>query len=783
MITEVFIEGQRLDLFDNESIELNRSVQDIKDISKIYTDFTQSFTVPASKNNNKIFKHFENPDIDNGYDTRTKKDATLLINSFDFLKGRIRLEKVQVKNNKAADYTITFFGNLVSLKDLVGEDKLKDLDYLSQFDHPYTFDSVFSGVSSSLNFTVDAKLEDVIRYPLLSPIRRFIFDTNIATTTNTATITNISYNDVNQSHGIDYYELKPSIGLEWIIKAIEVKYGITFSGDFFSREEFKALQLWLSKEKGLMSSAGKSLVPFPDNGVVFNSIFTGTVNGPLDGSSDMPPYYKYTFTVTPTTADKYDIIIEDNGQPFKLLSDVSGVQTVSGVIREFENNKVRDFKLGFYLKSDFGIIYDSSLAVSEHIWTGEGAGYTITNYNTSLLAQPINTTVRILQQMPDLTIKDFLSGLFKMFNLTVIPNGDTLAVESLEEWYLKGKIIDVSEYVDTTEVPVEKGTILKQIDLKFEKGESFLLEEFKNNFDRSYGDLNLILRDAQGNRLDGETMTIDLPFEQMIYERLTDVETGVLSEVQYGYVTDKEEKPYNLKAHLFYNVFQALDSNKPVALLREDSTPASIFNYNKPSHIGGLSLSKFATVFNADYDEYSGDAITSNLLTNYYLDYITDIFSSKRRVFSFKARLPENLIRSIKLNDRLVINGRRFLINNMNINLITKDADLELINDIYRGETQDSLTNKMILSSYFEEYNSPANTGSFTYTTNEEVNYLKTLTVEDLGYGTAWVVPTQNGNTINYTVAENVSGVDRYVAIKLTGRNLNDTYYKIQQNA
>ena len=119
----------------------------------------------------------------------------------------------------------------------------------------------------------------------------------------------------------------------------------------------------------------------------------------------------------------------------------------------------------------------------------------------------------------------------------------------------------------------------------------------------------------------------------------------------------------------------------------------------------------------------------------------------------------------------------------MNINLITKDADLELINDVYRGETQDSLTNKMLLSSYYMEFDNEAQSGLFTYTTNEEVNFLKYLTIEDMGDGTAWITPTQTGNTINYTVAENTSGLDRYAAIKLTGRNLNDTYHKIKQNA
>jgi hypothetical protein len=787
MITEVLIEGQRLDLFQDESIELNRSVQDIKDISKIYTDFTQSFTVPASKNNNKIFKHFERPEIDNGYDTRTKKDATILINSLDFLKGRVRLEKVATKNNKPSDYTITFFGNLVSLKDVVGEDTLKDLDWLDQFDHDYTYNNVSSGLQSSLNFTIDGNSEPVIKYPLLSPVRRFIYNTDNTDQTDTELITNVAYNDSAQVNGVRWDELKPSISLKWILRAIQEKYNLQFNNGFFSKKEFTELQLWLSKEKGKMKASGKSLIPFPDSTVFTDGFLTGTINQPPDnGQPNYADRYSYTFRITPDNLEhKYTIIIEDNGEPIYQRSDVSGIQEVYGDILLPPGTDSRDFKFGFYLKSEDALVYQGHCGVNKHIFHYQGqASYTETiYYNHNVSNQPINTSVKIRQQLPELTIEKFLSGLFKMFNLTVIPNGDILEVESLEQWYLNGKIRNISEYVDTTEVPVEKGTILGQIDLKFEKGESFLLDEFKDNFGRSYGDLNLILRDALGNRLDGETLTIDLPFEQMIYERLTNIEDSVLSKVQYGYVVDKDEKPYNLKPHIFYSVRQPLGLAEGIAIKDQAGQAYVVYNYNRPSHVGELTLSKFATVFNADYDEYTGDAITSNLLTNYYLDYLTDIFSSKRRVFSFKAKLTANLIRDIKLNDRLVINGRRYIINNMSINLITREADLELINDIYRGETQDSLTNKMILSSYFEQFNSPASSGSFTYTTNEEVNYLKTLSVEDLGDGTDWVTPTQNGNTILYDIAENTTGADRYAAIKLTGRNLNDTYFKIQQNA
>ena len=55
---QLYIEGQEVELYKDESITLTQSIQDIKDISKVFTDFTKTFNVPASKANNKIFKHF-----------------------------------------------------------------------------------------------------------------------------------------------------------------------------------------------------------------------------------------------------------------------------------------------------------------------------------------------------------------------------------------------------------------------------------------------------------------------------------------------------------------------------------------------------------------------------------------------------------------------------------------------------------------------------------------------------------------------------------------------------
>jgi hypothetical protein len=54
----IFVEGQKLDLFDDENIEITSTIQNIQDISKTFTDFSQSFTIPTSPVNNAIWEYF-----------------------------------------------------------------------------------------------------------------------------------------------------------------------------------------------------------------------------------------------------------------------------------------------------------------------------------------------------------------------------------------------------------------------------------------------------------------------------------------------------------------------------------------------------------------------------------------------------------------------------------------------------------------------------------------------------------------------------------------------------
>jgi len=234
VVIQLYIEGQRVELFKDESVTITDSIQNVKDIGSIFTAFSQSFNVPASKTNNKIFKHYYNYDIDLAYSFNANDlvSGIIELNNLPFRKGFIGLDGVTLKNNKAHSYKITFFGETVDLKTKLKETKLSTVfQGVTTYDHEYGVSTVKTGLESSL-------ASGAIRYPLISHTERLFFDSG----THTADDRNLHYDTGgggggSHNHGIRYNDLKPAIKLSTIIDEIENFTGLTFtsgpSDDFF----------------------------------------------------------------------------------------------------------------------------------------------------------------------------------------------------------------------------------------------------------------------------------------------------------------------------------------------------------------------------------------------------------------------------------------------------------------------------------------------------------------------------------------------------------------------
>ena len=261
-IVQLFIEEQRVELFQDETISLTQTIQNVKDISKVFADFSKSFTIPASKTNNKIFKHYYNFDIINGFDGRKKVNASIELNSIPFKIGKVKLEGVDMRNNKPYAYKITFFSNIVDLKDVLGEDKLSSLAWLNNFERPYNATSVRAdlqtdGIDITFGGTTYTKAMCV---PLIGSNTRLYYNSGAHGTGDYVYPSTLGGNLYWQSgtahhHGIYWEELKYGLRVSLIVKAIEEAHPeIQFTSDSFfndtTNKQYYDLYMWLQRRKG-----------------------------------------------------------------------------------------------------------------------------------------------------------------------------------------------------------------------------------------------------------------------------------------------------------------------------------------------------------------------------------------------------------------------------------------------------------------------------------------------------------------------------------------------------
>ena len=303
--------------------------------------------------------------------------------------------------------------------------------------------------------------------------------------------------------------------------------------------------------------------------------------------------------------------------------------------------------------------------------------------------------VVLQNQAPDIKQIDLIIGIIKMFNiaLTANENGDIIW-QTLPDWYSEGREYkNFEKYIDLDKTVISRGKLNNEFDFKYEDPSTILAIQYeKNNID-AYGDLQQRLTDEQDpvtgqeivRLLDGSKLEISLPFENMVYERLRDLATNENIGFQYGLAVDDSLNSTVPKPVLFYN-----NSNTPpqsIGFKDENNNLLSIsFNLNTPNNTNSLTdNTKQSINFSAELSTYNFGVMPNTLYSAFYSDYITDMFNNQRRVYVFDAIIPNFILANIKLNDRLIISNKRYIINSINSNLTTGKTKLELLNDIYEG--------------------------------------------------------------------------------------------------
>lgn len=653
-------EFKRIDLFKDETITLNSSVQNINDLSKVFTDFSQSFTIPASKNNQIIFNYWNDNAVNDGFDHRIRYDAFIELNTIPFRLGKIQIEKANEKKNRLESFTITFYGNTKQIKDLFKEDELSTLDY-SSLNHTYDYANVVG--------RVDGSILDDVRYPIIGANKRYEYLTGTA---NDVTIGG------SLTQSIVYSDLFPAISVSKIFELIQAKYNLNFTGVFLSSTYFTDLYLYCKNSEKLINYTSPVLINWTSVSATFPELNLTTDKYYLkwtwaDNVTNVL-YQKTEILITPTNPTiqyRVSVRVYDNplylqGQVLTVFDNLIGTQTLLFVDWWAYGPEVVNGKFTFEVESATPMTFNAVMT-NQKFGSGTYAEYR-TGYSATMST---SNAINIQTYVPKIKIIDFFTGLIKMFNLTIIPtNENTFELLPLDFFYGFGNYIDINKYVITDNIDIERPKLFRKLSFKHEKSDNILNDAFRNLFNRDYGDLDY--QDLMST--ESSSYEIKTPFEDIMWEKTTG----------YDFVTatliDKNQAAYKPKPILMY-----MNNNVGLATsikFYDGGGYNNISTYRKFSNELNVGGNIVSLNWGSEQSVNNVNAIANNSL--YYLwyrSYIEQLYNLRTRIVKLKTKIPETLLATIKLNDKMIYKDKKYTINNFTSNLTNGEVDFELLTD------------------------------------------------------------------------------------------------------
>ena len=291
-------------------------------------------------------------------------------------------------------------------------------------------------------------------------------------------------------------------------------------------------------------------------------------------------------------------------------------------------------------------------------------------------------------------IVDFLSSLFKMFNLVAsIDENNVILVESYDKFQSQYVERDITKYIDQTGFDIAKTNIFSAINFEFKEPKLQLTKAFSQFTKRNYGSQEYAPT-VSNNRITGSNYNISTPLQMPVSESIPNLDYphsgGETAGVNYLQLVNESGKQTDIAPYLFYPLRVgsgvagladrevAFDIITSVVSVPTCYVPSNVNRrYNSTDlvweYLNNLSFQDEIAVWD------SISVIDKNLFNMFYKTFIVQSFNSKSRIWNLKAKLSEGFLHNLKLSDILVYNDNKFRINKVKSNFNTGISDLELI--------------------------------------------------------------------------------------------------------
>ena len=242
-----------LDVSDHSDfpLALTFQISDFKDLTSTSGDYSKTFKIPATKNNNQIFKNLYIANIDVDNEVTSKKQCRILVNNLYSQVGLIQVNSVSGYGEKPSHYDCVFFGNNLTWATGIEEAYMSDIEWGSEGDGlTYNKDSIMATWQYEDS---DNASNSPIVYPIASygayneggGVRTIqLLDTFADAWPTTATkVGYFGFNNSGNSYGTPppSPDWRPTLFVKTTLEKIFDKLGFKISSSFMNTTMFKKL--------------------------------------------------------------------------------------------------------------------------------------------------------------------------------------------------------------------------------------------------------------------------------------------------------------------------------------------------------------------------------------------------------------------------------------------------------------------------------------------------------------------------------------------------------------
>jgi hypothetical protein len=647
MKTEIFIEGQPLDLMDNLPTEFTYAIDDIQDFGSKNTSFSKTLNIAGSANNNQIFGFvfdLGNANLTNdatpnvGYNFNATKAAQcrIFVDGIQVFKGILRLLEM-VRTGEVIEYQCSVFGELGGFITALANKKLEELDF-SAYDKAWSY----TNITNSWNTIAGSN----VYFPLV--------DTGQVSTDK------ISF---------DFKAFKPALFVREYLEKIITASGYTW--DFPLLTTALMNRLVIPNNQSVVTKLSNNIGDYrPTNGT-YNSItrvplttilagnFTKTggdtleytaagsivtnikwqVGGTFNTTTSVPVTVDVTLWKNATILSNKSFNVTSNPQSFIVNVNLSNITISNG----------DDIYIGISTN-----VTQIRISTGALLFTTEASTRVPIGYNETLI---INDTLPL-----GIFQRDFFLSICKMFNLYVYEDqwdSKKIIIKPYIDFY-DGSFIDWSNKIDRSKpigIKPMSEINARYFAFKFKSDNDFYNDNYKKKFNEGYADR---LYDTEFDFVKDTDSTEVIFASSPLYQK-----TG--TDKIYPAIYKLSDN--NTKEDRMDFVIRILQAKKITGrtswTITNGASLGSQTTYGYAGHLDDPFTPTNDINFGAPKELYFSASTypTTNLFNAYYSDYMAEITDKDSKLLKCEALLNIADIQNLDFSKLIMIDNQLFRLN------------------------------------------------------------------------------------------------------------------------